>query len=440
MTSEADEGPILPHLYRPRDYQLDFWLALDQGIKRAVWCVHRRGGKDLTTWNWVIKELNRKKQICYYILPTYSQAKKIIWKGMTKDGIQFLEFIPKELIKKKLDSELSIEFTNGSYLQLVGSDNYDRLLGTNPSICVFSEFAIQNPTGWEYIRPILAENHGIAIFISTPRGKNHFFEIMEKGKENDNWFGQTLPVNETEAISQHAIAKERADGMSEEMIDQEFYCSFEIGQLGSLYGKCLKKMSDENRVCHVPYDDNLLVYTAWDLGFSDSTAIIFFQKRGNEILIIDHYENHGYQLSHYINILREKKYNYGTHFIPHDGKAHSVAGDSFINKANESGYRFNIIKSTHSIMEGIEKVRGVFPRIFMDKVKCNYLIKCLLQYHNEYDNKAKTFRDRPQHDWSSHSADALRYLALALDNIRTDSNSMSKEKLRDMKRKYLGDV
>lgn len=441
IKNDNDEEIILPHLFWPRNYQMEFISELDSGTKRVVWCVHRRGGKDLTTWNWVIKELYNKKQICYYLLPTYSQAKKIIWEGMTKDGIRFLDFIPKELIAKKSESELSIRFTNGSLLQLVGSDNYDRIVGTNPSICIFSEFALQNPTAWEYIRPILAENDGRAIFISTPRGENHFYEIMKIAKNEKDWFGQTLPVNKTKAITDNAIAKEKASGMSDEMIQQEFYCSFNMGQRGSYYGRCISEMIKEGRLCNVKVDKNLLVYTAWDLGFSDSMSIIFFQKRGNEILIIDHYENNGRALQHYIDILREKDYNYATHYLPHDAKMHnSATGTTFLQIARESGYNFQVIPFKLSILEGIEKARGIFHRIYMDKEKCAFLKKCLLDYHAEWDERAKVYRNRPMHNWASHSADCFRYMCLALDNLHSPTNTMSKEKLRDMKRKYLGDT
>jgi len=425
----------LPYNYRPRDYQLPFLIALDSGVKRAVWCVHRRAGKDLTTWNWLIKELMLKKQIAYYILPTYSQAKKIIWEGITKDGIKFLDCIPRQLIKRKSESELSITFVNDSHLQLVGSENYDRLVGTNPSICVFSEMALQNPTAWEYIRPILSENNGIAIFISTPRGRNHFHALYETAKESKDWFCELLSVDNTRAITQDAIEKERASGMSEEMIEQEFYCSFQIGQLGSYYGRCIKQAEEEHRISKINLDPNLLVYTAWDLGFSDSMAIIFFQKRGNDILVIDHYENHGYALNHYLEILREKKYNYATHYIPHDAKSHSAAtGTSFYSVAKQSGFNFQILPNDATILEGIEKVRGLFPRIYIDKEKCTHLIKCLLQYHSEWDDNSKVFRNRPKHDWSSHSADAFRYMVLAVNSLSAFNAGMSKEKLRELRR------
>ena len=426
---------ILPHNFIPRDYQLNILTALDSGVKRALWCVNRRGGKDLTIWNWIIKTLAQKKQTAFYILPTYSQAKKIIWEGMTKEGIRFTDFIPKELIEKKSESELSIRLFNGSYIQLIGSESYDRLVGTNPTICVFSEYAIQNPTAWDYIRPILAENNGTAVFISTPRGKNHFHSLYRQARESNDWFCEKLTVEETKCISLNAIEKERISGMSEEMIQQEFYCSFDIGQLGSFYGKIMQNAYDEGRIGHVPYDKNLLVYTAWDLGFTDSMSIIFFQKRGNEILIIDHYENNGYQLSHYLEHLRSKPYAYGKHFAPFDAKAHDRTGNTFVNIAREQGFDFEVLPQQKSIMEGIEKVRGLFPRVYMDKKNCEYLIRCLLEYHAEWDDNAKVFRNRPLHNWASHSSDALRYLCQSLDFINPQS-SMSKERLKEMKQRF----
>lgn len=427
---------VLPFQYEPRDYQLNFLSALDSGIKRAVWTVHRRGGKDLTTWNWLIKALIQKKQMAFYILPTYSQSKKIIWEGMTKGGIRFLDFIPKELISKRSESELSIRFINDSYLQLVGSDAYDRLVGTNPSICVFSEMALQNPTAWEYIRPILAENEGTAIFISTPRGKNHFFEIVEKAKQSKDWFCETLSVEDTGAISKEAIQKERASGMSDEMIEQEFYCSFDIGQVGSYYGKYIRDMQKEGRIGYVSCDQNLLVYTSWDLGFSDATAILWFQKRGNEILIVDYYENQGYNISHYLELLKSKKYDYGGHFIPHDGKLHNNTGTTFQEVARGKGIELQVLEREKSVLEGIERVRGILPRVFIDEKKCEFLLKCLLQYHADYNDKDKVFRNYPRHDWSSHAADALRYMSKVINNLNQDS--MELDKWREMKRQQAG--
>jgi len=427
----------LPHKFQCRKYQLGIWRALTSGIKRALWVCHRRAGKDLTVWNWLVCELISRKQTAYYILPTYSQAKKIIWEGMTKDGNRFLDFIPKELIEKKSESDLSIRFINGSLLQLVGSDGYDRLVGTNPSICIFSEMALQNPIAWDYMRPILAENAGRAIFISTPRGHNHFWDLYQVAKNNPTWFCEVLTVDDTKAITKQDIEDERASGMSEEMIEQEFYCSFETGQLGSYYGKLIKECYADDRITTLPVDAKYLVYTAWDIGMSDMTAIVFFQIIGKEIRVIDFYENQGYALDHYITLLRQKSYQYGTHYFPHDGKKREMGtGLSLVDVANQSEFNFMVIPNRTGLIEGIENTRGIFPRVWIDKTRCAYLLKCLQQYHAEYDDRAKIFKNSPKHDWASHAADAFRMMALSLQFINQDGFLEEQKELDRLERIY----
>ncbi len=164
--------------FQPRNYQLAIIKALNSGIKRAVWCVHRRGGKDVTAFNWcVFQLLMHPGWTAFHILPTYSQAKKVIWDSSTNDGKRILDYIPREIIESKNAQEMKIRFTNGSMYQLIGSDNIDSLVGSNPKIIIFSEYAIQSPAAWAYLSPILEVNKGYAIFISTPRGKNHFLQI-----------------------------------------------------------------------------------------------------------------------------------------------------------------------------------------------------------------------------------------------------------------------
>jgi len=161
-------------------------------------------------------------------------------------------------------------------------------------------------------------------------------------------------------------------------------------------------------------------------------SILFFQKRGNEILIIDFYENHGYQLAHYLDILRSKEYAYANHFVPFDAKSHDRTGNTFVQIARDQGFDFTVLPQQKSILEGIEKVRGALPRIFIDKDKCDYLVRCLLQYHAAFDQKTHIYKNVPKHDWSSHAADALRYLVQSLDNL--SKAGMSKESLLELKR------
>lgn len=428
---------FLPHKFWPRPYQLPILAALDNGIKRAVWVCHRRAGKDLTIWNWLIRTAFRERMIAYYILPTYAQAKKVIWTGMTKDGTSFLDYIPEEITLKRNESELTIVLMNGSIIQLVGSENVDSIVGTNPKICVFSEMALQSPLAWQFMRPILAENDGTAIFISTPRGKSEFYDLYNIAKSNPKeWFCERLTVEDTGVISPAQIERERREGMSEELIQQEYFCSFESGIEGSYYGKYMEAAEKEGRICHVPYDKNCLVNTAWDLGYSDSMSLIFYQIRGNEILVIDHYENRGYALNHYLDYLRSKPYHYGSHFAPFDADSKNNVGTTFRSVAAEKGFNFRVLRRDKKIMDGIERLRGVFPRIFFDREKCSYLIKCLTNYHADYDENNRVLSMTPKHDWTSHSSDAARYMAQALEHGSDESGRLRLDEYRKWKQQF----
>lgn len=402
-----------------RPYQIPIWNYLDKGGKRAIIVWHRRAGKDLLCWNYTVTEACTGRLGTYtYYFPTASLAKKVIWDGADKSGRRFLDFIPPQLIKRLNSTEMKIELYNGNIIRLAGTDKVVNV-GTNPVGTIFSEFSLQNPRSWNYIRPILAENDGWALFNGTPRGRNHFYELYEMAKGNPDWFCQSLTVNDTKAVSDEAIEIERRAGMSEDLILQEFYVSWDCGVQGAIFGRQMMAARNDNRIGHVPYDENLLVYTAWDIGIGDCTAITFFQVQGEAIRIIDHYENSGFALAHYLNLLKTKPFaaNYGGHFVPHDAQhKNQVTGHTYVSGAAELGVDMITIPLDYSIEEKIECARGLFSRIFIDERKCDYLIKCLLQYHYEFDDNAKRLRDRPEHDWSSHSSDSLMYLCLAVKN------------------------
>jgi hypothetical protein len=224
----------IPHLFTPRDYQIPLLRAMDEGVKRAVIVYHRRSGKDKTCLQVMIKKAVQEKGAYYYFFPTYTQAKKVLWDGMDKAGMKFLDHIPKEIIVKKNETEMSISLINGSIIQLVGCDKIDSIVGTNPRGVIFSEFSISRPNVWDYIRPILAENNGWAIFNFTPRGMNHGWKILQQAKQN-GWFHEELTVDDTHAIDEETLAKERAE-MPQDLFDQEYYVKF-IEGAGALFRK-----------------------------------------------------------------------------------------------------------------------------------------------------------------------------------------------------------
>lgn len=387
---------------------------MEGGGKRAVAVWHRRAGKDLSSINWCAVSALTRPGLYWHLFPTYNQGRKIAWDGMTRDGRKFLEHFPKEMWEAVNNTEMRLTLKNGSIYQVVGTDNVDRLVGANPVGVVFSEYSLQDPRAWDYIRPILAENGGWALFIYTARGRNHGYDLLNVAKKNENWFQQVLSVEDTRAIPLSAIDEERASGMPEEMIQQEFYCSFDAPLVGSYYGNAMARLLADGHLTKVPYEPLLEVHTAWDLGVGDATSIIFYQLSGSEIRIIDYYEMQGEGLAHYVKVLREKEYVYGEHLAPHDIQVRDFStGKSRLEAARELGIRFRVVPNLR-IDDGIEAVRNTLPKVWFDEDKCSHLIEALRQYRKDWDEKRQVFRDKPLHDWTSHPSDAMRYLALGV--------------------------
>lgn len=414
------ETQIKLNKFVPRSYQLPILDAIEnKGYRRVLAILPRRAGKDVTAFNLCIRQCLRKVCVVYYIFPTYSQAKKVIWDSITNTGERILDFIPDELVESKNSQEMKIRFKNGSLLQLVGSDNFDTLMGTNPQGVVFSEYALQDPRAYQYIRPILTANDGWALFISTPRGKNHLWELYQIALHSPDWFAYKLSVEDTGHIPLEEIDKERQEGlMSDDLIMQEYYCSFDMGVEGSYYGKYLDRMRVRGQIGIVPWEAGFKVHTSWDLGVRDSTTIIFFQVIGQTIRLIDCYENTKEGLEHYIKLLESKPYSYGKHIAPHDIKVKEWgSGITRLEKARQLGIIFSTANDV-SIVDGIEAVRSAFSKIWIDETQCKDLLKALGNYRQEFDIKKKIYKSHPLHDWSSHYADCMRYLCVSLPKTR----------------------
>ena len=407
----------LPYMYKCRDYQVPFWEAGKNGFKRFVLVWHRRAGKEKTCWNYLICQAARKVGIYYYFFPHFSQGRKILWDGVDKDGFRLLHHIPPDLIDGHPNAtEMKIRLKNGSLIQIIGTNNVDSIVGTNPVGCVFTEYSLQDPIAWQLIRPILVENGGWAVFNFTPRGANHGKDLFNMAQGNKEWFCQLLTVKDTGVVSEEDIQKERDAGMSEDFIQQEFYCSFTLGVEGSYYAKYITEAREEDRIGNVPWNKQGRVYTAWDIGYGDSTAIIFYQLSGQEIHVIDYYEAHGEGLPHYAQVLKNKPYIYADHFAPHDIDSHAFSsGLSAREVGSGLGIKFITLPTLKLRLEdGIEALRGVFPRLWFDEKNCKVLIKCLENYRKEFDSKLEVYKERPRHDKYSHGADAARYMAIAI--------------------------
>lgn len=416
----------LPYLFEPRIYQVPILAAFDNGFSRIIQMWHRRAGKDKLDINVVAREMQEVVGTYYYFFPTYSQGKKVLWEGRGKDGVKYLDHFPKQLIDgKPNDTEMKIKYKNGSLFQVIGTDNIDSVVGTNPRGCIFSEYSLQSPKAWEFIRPILRENGGWAIFNFTPRGKNHAYELYNIALENpDTWYVSKLTVDDTDILTPDDIDEERKAGMTEEMIQQEFYCSFTAAVMGAYYAKEYEAAEQAGRFSSVPYDENAPVYTVWDLGISDAMAIGFFQLIGKEVHMIDYYENSNEGFPHYVKVLQEKGYIYAKHFAPHDIKQRELmTGKTRLETASELGVEFEEVPNI-GIQNGIDQGRALFKRIWIDAVNCKEFLKAIPQYTKEYDEDKKIFKDKPLHDWTSHAADMYRYAAVVIDKMNEDTRGI----------------
>jgi phage terminase large subunit len=404
----------------------------------VVWCCHRRAGKDLTIFNWCIKELIAQVCTCFYVLPTYSQAKKVIWDSINNDGFRILDYLPEQLVAIKNSQEMKIRLLNGSLFQLIGSDNIDSLMGTNPKIVVFSEYALQDPAAWDYIRPILKVNGGYAIFISTPRGKNHFWELFRTAQVTEGWWCERLTIDDTKVLTEADVKQEMAEGMSEELALQEYYCSFDRGVEGSYYSKLITKMQNEERICPLAYDPYKMVFSSWDLGWDDYTSVIFFQIADDKIKIIDCEERGSTTLAEWKAILMARGYKYGGYLFPHDVEHIDGLGSGCTRKEILEDLQIPVTTVPKGIIsDGIEAVKVLLSsRIWIDSKKCEKLIKALEHYHRDWDDKHKVYSNKPRHDWSSHLADSLRYLATGLHLI--DAKGVSLEDDQKALQKYFG--
>lgn len=427
----------IPFEFRPRPYQVDLFKAMDSGYKRAITVWHRRCGKDKSMFNLLVKKSLERRGVYYYLFPEFAQAKRVIWDGVDGSGFKFLDHIPEILIQRKNGTDMKIELTNGSIIQLIGTDKFDKVRGANPVGCVFSEFAFQNPKAWNIIRPILAENRGWAIFNSTPNGKNHFYDMFNMAEKNQKWFTQFLTVKDTvdwdnnPIISEESIQEERDAGMSEEMIQQEFYCNWTANSQGFYYLTYIEDADKDGRIGRVPFDHSSPVETWWDIGVGDNTVIWFTQTMGNNIHIIDYYKNKGKGLNHYAKHLQSKPYVYRSHNFPHDmANTEFGTGRTRYEVAEEifKGTRLNIIQKL-GLEDGINAVRVVLPSCHFDKGKCADGLDALRNYHQQFDERLQEYKGKPVHDWASDPADAFRYMAIGvtLPKARAFKNNFMKK-------------
>lgn len=420
----------LPNRWEPREYQKPFWSAMTNGCKRAMLVWHRRAGKDLTALNWMIMEmvLYRPGGAVWHVWPSYRQGRKF-WEGADNTGRRYLDYFPAELIKRKRDDEMLLELKNGSIYRVVGSDDPDSLVGANPVGLIMTEFSLQSIAAWDFLRPIVTANNGTVIFPFTPRGHNHAYELYKLAKANPAWFVSVQGIDKTKALPLSVLDEERASGMSEELIQQEYFCSWTAPLSGAFYAKQMQDAMGGQRIRSVPYDPNLPVETWWDLGLDDETSIWFAQRVGQEIRLIDYEEASDRSLLDWVKVVLGKNYIYSHHVGPHDLAVREYStGTSRFDFAARHGMNFTVAPKL-PVADGIDAVRRMIPTCWFDETRCANGIEALKAYRKEFDDKRQVFRDTPYHDWASHAADAMRVGATTVSRPRI-SEVAKKQKVR----------
>jgi phage terminase large subunit len=444
----------LPYKFEPRPYQLPFLSALDEGKKRIVGVLHRGAGKDLMALNWIIKTAVLKPAVYLHCFPKYSQGKKAIWNSVHKtddgDSMAYLDHIPEELIKSKDSSDMRITFKNGSVYCVMGMDgkNATQARGMNPSCVIMSEYAFMDPESWYTLEPRVRQNNGTAIFLSTPNGQNHFYQLYNYALKSNNpeYWATLLTIDDTHAVESKDLDDLRAQGYPEDFIQQEYYCSFTRGAEGAYYGKQIQQARDEDRITILNVARDIPVHSAWDIGVGDSSAIWLFQQLSNgKLNFLDYYENHGVGLEHYISYLDNFRTKHsiiwGTHYVPHDMRNREFSsGISRMDTAERLGYKMTaVVKDGHAygFEAGIQCVRSTLSSCVFDSKGCKRGIDCLDFYRKKYNETLKVYYDEPCHDQWSHGADAFRMACVGIKELG-DQRRMTPDSIKEMRQKYLG--
>lgn len=413
-----------PFDWQARPHQWDLWLALQNGVKRADVAAHRRWGKDEVALHWAVAAAAERVGNYWHLLPEAAQARKAIWDAVNPHtGRRRIdEAFPPEIRARTLDGEMKIELASGSVWQVAGSDNYDSLVGASPAGVVFSEWALAKPEAWAYIRPILAENDGWALFLWTPRGRNHATRAFDSRKADPEWFCLKASARETGVFTPDQLDRERreliAELGSEEEGDarfaSEYLVDFDAAAPGAYYASLLGAAERDGRIGRTPFDPALKVDTAWDLGIDDYTAIWFFQQVGREVRVIDYFETSGEGLSSIVRqAIAGKPYVWGTHHLPHDVMARELAtGRSRLETLGSLGLSRVHVGVAADPEERVNAARLMIPLCWFDAERCAVGLDRLRAYRKRWSRATHSYVG-PLHDQASHGADAFGEFALS---------------------------
>ncbi len=423
--------------WRPRWYQKKAWNAWENGIKRQLLVWHRRAGKDELNLNQHAVGTHLRIGTYWHMLPEYAQARKAIWDAVNPvSGRRRIdEAFPQELRASTRDNDMFIRFKCGSTWQVVGSDNFNALVGTPPIGITLSEWALANPTAWAYLSPILTENGGWASFISTPRGANHLKRMYEDFKHDPDWFVQVLGAQDTHAVSDEAIEHQRKEYRSlfggeiaDMLIEQEFHCSFAGASVGSILARAIDKAERDGRVTdEVAYDpDGAAVEISCDLGFRDTTVWWFWQREIGGYRVFRCIHGSGMDADDWIpeiaKALTEMGIDYkrlGKIWLPHDGapKTFQSKHTSFERFASHFTLAKMGLVPQSKKADQISAARLVVGQCKFNKTACASGLDGLAAWSFEWNDETRSFSRDPKHDWASHFGDSFAYGAQIMQGL-----------------------
>jgi len=378
----------------------------------SVVIAHRRAGKTMATVNRLIRTAltcPKPEPRTAYIAPLLKQAKDVAWTYLKRFGLVIPGAVANE-------SELRVDFPNGGRVRLYGADNPEGMRGIYLDDCALDEYADMRPSVLpEIIRPALSDRRGALGVSGTPKGHNDLHKLYLHAKDDPDWFTLVLKASQTGLVAQDELDSARKL-MTPEQYAQEYECSFEAAIQGAYWGREMAAAEEAGRICRVPVDTTADVLTAWDLGVRDATAIWFFQVLSGGINVVNFYEASGVGLDHYNRIAREKAdaggYRLGVCHVPHDAKVKEWgSGRTRIEQMEALGLR-PVLVPDHRLNDGIAAARETLARVRFDATACKDGIEALKQYRADFDEERKVLKPTPRHDWTSHAADAFRYLAM----------------------------
>lgn len=395
----------------PRAYQRPYMQAMDAGCKFACWVMHRRGGKDRTALAQTCKMAHRRIGLYWHSLPTLKQARKVVWDGITAEGTNLIaQTFPRALIKRKLEDEMKLELQCGSIIQLVGGDNFDSLVGSNPVHVTFSEWALTDPRAYDFVRPILRENSGSVAFIYTPRGYNHGYKTWQVAQQLPGAFASLMTIRDTGVLTEADIALERALDMPEELIQQEYYCDFSVANVGSIVGRYIGAAETQGRILtpDTAHDPDARHVVSCDLGFRDATAFWWWELRHGGFHLVHYDEATGLDADDWIDRLKATPIRIDHVYLPKDATAKTFQTQHTVVERFSQAFECSVVPQA-KIQDRINAARRVLPRCTFNARACARGLDALRAWQFRYNPESKILSAEPEHDWASHGSDAFSY-------------------------------